>query len=211
MFTWQSLTDASNRAQPGYTISKQVSIKDQAHYIIRSALGPHHHVGLIPPATWSGSQGIKFLLPVVLVIGLILFPHEVNHSQQTACHSHPGRPAPTTVPMQPTDTQPVPSAPAVMPKALPLGWAIYRNEVEGFEISYPASYLALGDAENLYGWANGLLLLYNSGQSYDIAGKLSTAYGMDGCLWCGRLGAAKANCKISCVDITHFEAISGSS
>jgi hypothetical protein len=74
----------------------------------------------------------------------------------------------------PTDTPELPppaaSAPPATPEPtpLPVGWAIYRSEDEGFEIAYPTSYAPLDDSDNLYGWPNGLLLLYNAGQSYDI-------------------------------------------
>lgn len=70
-------------------------------------------------------------------------------------------PAPTAVPPQPTEIPPGPS--------IPTGWNTYRNDQIGFEISYPTNYQALDDANNLYGWTNGVVLLYNSGQSYDIA------------------------------------------
>jgi hypothetical protein len=38
------------------------SSHDQAHHTFRSAPGPHHRVGLIPPATRSGSRGTGFFI-----------------------------------------------------------------------------------------------------------------------------------------------------
>ena len=80
----------------------------------------------------------------------------------------------STIPAPPTEHPPAPPTiqsptPTQAPTALPAGWALYRNEAEGFEIAYPASYAALDDANNLSGWQKGVLLLYNQGQSYDIA------------------------------------------
>lgn len=49
------------------------------------------------------------------------------------------------------------------------GWNIYKNEKYGFQISYPNTYQALDDKNNLYGWPNAVVLLYNGGQAYDIA------------------------------------------
>jgi len=48
------------------------------------------------------------------------------------------------------------------------GWSVYRNEEYGFEISYPSNYEALDNADNLYGWPNAVVLLYNGGQAYDV-------------------------------------------
>ena len=51
---------------------------------------------------------------------------------------------------------------------IPSGWKTYNNEKYGFEISYPSNYKALTDQENLYGWPNGIVLIYGGGQSYDL-------------------------------------------
>lgn len=53
--------------------------------------------------------------------------------------------------------------------SVPEGWLAYESTNYGFVISYPDSYEALDDANNLYGWENGIVLLYSGGQSYDIA------------------------------------------
>ena len=82
-------------------------------------------------------------------------------SQSTITAVVPTLPQPTEAPPAPTAAPPGPTIPA--------GWSTYRNDAVGFEISYPTTYSALDDANNLYGWTNGVVLLYNSGQSYDLA------------------------------------------
>lgn len=52
---------------------------------------------------------------------------------------------------------------------IPAGWLTYTNDEYGFEISYPRTYQALDDENNLYGWPNGIVLFYAGGQSYDLA------------------------------------------
>ena len=47
-------------------------------------------------------------------------------------------------------------------------WKLYKNEEYGFQIFHPESYKVLNDKENLYGWPNAIVLLYNGGQSYDL-------------------------------------------
>jgi hypothetical protein len=47
-------------------------------------------------------------------------------------------------------------------------WLTYTNSEYGFEISYPSNYQALDDKNNLYGWPNGIVLIYSGGQSYDL-------------------------------------------
>ena len=51
----------------------------------------------------------------------------------------------------------------------PEGWLTYDNDAYGFYFHYPPQYEVLTDETNLYGWENGIVLLYNGGQSYDIA------------------------------------------
>ncbi|MFH1971039.1 MAG: hypothetical protein ABIJ05_01495 [Patescibacteria group bacterium] len=61
------------------------------------------------------------------------------------------------------------SSPTPVPTSnIPYGWKTYTNEIYRFEISYPSSYKALTDEENLYGWPNGIVLIYAGGQSYDL-------------------------------------------
>jgi hypothetical protein len=52
---------------------------------------------------------------------------------------------------------------------IPSDWQTYTNDQYGFTISYPAKYKALTDKENLYGWPNGVVLIYGGGQAYDIS------------------------------------------
>lgn len=47
-------------------------------------------------------------------------------------------------------------------------WKLYKNEEYGFQIFHPESYKVLNDKENLSGWPNAIVLLYNGGQSYDL-------------------------------------------
>jgi len=53
--------------------------------------------------------------------------------------------------------------------AVPQGWLTYTNTQYGFEISYPKTYKALDDSDNLYGWPDAVVLFYAGGQSYDMA------------------------------------------
>jgi len=63
----------------------------------------------------------------------------------------------------------LPSPSLIPTSSLPAGWQTYTNQDFGFEISFPSGYQALTDSNNLYGWPNGVVLIYNGGQSYDLA------------------------------------------
>ena len=73
-----------------------------------------------------------------------------------------------TNPPTPTNT-PMPAPPDNPQPAVPDGWLTYQNTQYGFEISYPPEFQVLDDQDSLYGWPNAVVLLYNGGQSYDIA------------------------------------------
>jgi len=51
---------------------------------------------------------------------------------------------------------------------VPSDWSTYTNSTYGFSISFPANYQVLDSSNDLYGWPNGVALLYNGGQAYDI-------------------------------------------
>ena len=72
---------------------------------------------------------------------------------------------PTPVLAEPTATEKNP-APVL---SAPDGWLTYEDDDFGFSFFYPPQFEILSDAESLSGWDNGILLLYNGGQSYDIA------------------------------------------
>ncbi len=61
------------------------------------------------------------------------------------------------------------SSPTSAPTSnIPYGWKTYTSEEYNFEISYPSTYKAMDDANNLYGYPNGIVLIYGGGQSYDL-------------------------------------------
>lgn len=112
---------------------------------------------------------VTFLLAGILLLGIgLLGGYSLRGNNQTS---------PTPTPMQqisPTDkpiTTIQPASPSVSPSGTktPVDWLTYKNNKYGFEIMYPKTYQALDDKDSLYGWPNGVVLLYNGGQSYDIA------------------------------------------
>jgi len=66
-----------------------------------------------------------------------------------------------TVTMKPEET----ATPTKKPvSTLPM----YTNEKYGFTIAYEKPYRAMDDADNLYGYPHGVVLIYAGGQAYDI-------------------------------------------
>lgn len=44
----------------------------------------------------------------------------------------------------------------------------YKNNVYGFQISYPSNFKALDSKNDLYGYPEGIVLIYSGGQAYDV-------------------------------------------
>jgi len=78
------------------------------------------------------------------------------------------QPNPSPTPSQSSLPSPLPPTQSSPSSVIPSDWQTYKNTTHGFAISYPPTYQALDDANNLYGWPNGVVLLYNGGQSYDV-------------------------------------------
>ena len=106
-----------------------------------------------------------YLVISASIILTIIIACQVSFQTESATAT----PQPTPEPTQaPTSPPPQPTATDEQP-AIPTGWLTYQNLEVGFEISYPPEYTPLDDETNLYGWPHGLVLLYNGGQSYDVA------------------------------------------
>ncbi|MDD3679848.1 MAG: hypothetical protein PHX72_03275 [Candidatus Shapirobacteria bacterium] len=111
---------------------------------------------------------VKILLLVLLAVVSLSFAYYYGTQREKS----DGFPVPqiTERPTEPEQTSSPTSFPTIIPISnIPSGWKTYTNQEFGFEISYPPSYEALDDQNNLYGWPNGIVLIYGGGQSYDLA------------------------------------------
>jgi len=103
---------------------------------------------------------IILLVLVNLQLGVYIFLKNKTTNQKMV---------PPTAPTATPATSPAPTVITTPTEAaIPADWQTYKNTAYGFEISYPKTYQALTDKDNLYGWPNAVVLLYNGGQSYDI-------------------------------------------
>lgn len=109
---------------------------------------------------------IYALLIVLLIIVSVAFAYyygtqqkKVSYPQETQTQNSTDK----TSPISPT-----PISTPVSTSNIPSDWKTYSNEKYGFEISFPPKYKALDDTNNLYGYPNGIVLIYGGGQSYDL-------------------------------------------
>lgn len=110
----------------------------------------------------KGFSTIATILIFLVILGLLgtaaaYFLGSLNHPE-----APPIPPPPPEPPIKPTITE------SLSPPAVSSGWQTYQNQKYGFAISYPEDYQALDDQENLYGYPQGVVLLYQGGQAYDI-------------------------------------------
>ena len=112
---------------------------------------------------------IVVLLSLILLIVVVFFGYYFFTTNQKGTTDQTPTPTVQTAPE-------ITTAPTFQPQPaqeeetsnVPSGWLTYTNQEYGFEISYPASFEALDDANNLYGWPNGIVLICSGGQSYDL-------------------------------------------
>ncbi len=101
-----------------------------------------------------------FLLCLVCLMSIVLACSVDIDTGSTSPEEEESPPTIEPSPL-PSDTPDTSTAPA--------GWLTYTSAEYCFKIHYPPNYQALDDADNLYGWTNGVVLFYKGGQSYDIA------------------------------------------
>ncbi len=68
----------------------------------------------------------------------------------------------------PTPTVTATTTPTIIKEKIPKGWETYTNSAYSFEISFPKSFKALDSANDLYGYPNGVALIYGGSQAYDV-------------------------------------------
>ncbi|HBD02202.1 MAG: hypothetical protein UX38_C0002G0008 [Microgenomates group bacterium GW2011_GWC1_46_16] len=112
-----------------------------------------------------GNKLISTFLFILLIIVSLSFAYYYGTQK-------PDQPLPS--PTSTSESTPIPqtsSLPSLVPSPtsnIPSGWETYTNSEYGFAISYPSSYQLLTDRNNLYGYPNGIALIYGGGQSYDL-------------------------------------------
>jgi hypothetical protein len=148
-------------------------------------IGPVDEQGATKPIFWIiGTLAVVVLVATAAVIGYLAATRGIGQ---------PAPPSPATALPQPStepggvactmeaklcpdgssvgrsgpncEFAPCPTPTAADPQA---DWKTYTNGKYGFSIKYPGEYKALTSQDELSGWPNSVVLLYNGGQAYDI-------------------------------------------
>lgn len=108
---------------------------------------------------------ILILAVTALLVGTVIFLLTKNTNPSPIPSASTGLQA-TSIPDTTTPT--IPASTTSPTATVSSGLLIYKNTKYGFEISYPKTYKALDSADDLSGYPNGAVLIYNGGQAYDI-------------------------------------------
>jgi hypothetical protein len=107
---------------------------------------------------------IVLVLIILVSVGGYLY---ISQTNKTSLVSSPTtQPVRTLIPSPQPQKQPISPSPE---STIPANWKTYTNSAYGFEISFPENYQALDSPDDLYGWPNGVVLIYGGGQAHDVA------------------------------------------
>ncbi len=117
--------------------------------------------------TWPVIIGVLFFVSAIMATAYYLGAKEAL--DKTLVTVDVATPSATATPKRtatPTVTATV--TPTIAKVKIPKGWETYKNALYGFEISFPKSFKALDSANDLYGYPNGVALIYGGSQAYDV-------------------------------------------
>jgi hypothetical protein len=116
------------------------------------------------PRTDLSKAIIALLVLVVVALGVAVFV--LYNRTPTVIEQEPVTPVTsaevTVVPATPS------ASPTVSVTPTSVEGTVYKNEKYGFEFTYDDPYKVLVGKDDLYGYPNGVALIYNGGQAYDI-------------------------------------------
>lgn len=111
-----------------------------------------------------------FFLVITAALGYFIYQNYqlqqkmLPPNQNTATDTQPEI---TTTPTDVSSPTATTTAATATPNPHP-DWETYTSQDHGFKFSYPPEFEALDSVDDLYGWPDGVALLYKGGQAYDI-------------------------------------------
>ncbi len=123
----------------------------------------------------SNNKGLTAIIVFMFLFLAGITAYFIYQNQQLLKEKSPNV-AETTVDVPETEpspeaAEPVETTEEISPQPSPdayADWQVYVNEEYGFQFSFPEGFEALSDENNLYGWPQAVVLLYEGGQAHDI-------------------------------------------